>query len=127
MLTRGYSGARAYCQSKLAQIMFTVDLAAALEGTGVTVTCLHPATYMDTTMVRRAGVTPLSTVEEGARAILNLATSPAVQGQTGVYFIELREAKAQAQAYDPDARRRLQSLSLELTGLSADGRAARDR
>ena len=127
MLTRGYSGARAYCQSKLAQIMFTVDLAAALEGTGVTVTCLHPATYMDTTMVRRAGVTPLSTVEEGARAILNLATSPAVQGQTGVYFIGLREAKAQAQAYDPDARRRLQSLSLELTGLSADGRAARDR
>ena len=46
MLTRGYSGARAYCQSKLAQIMFTIDLAAALEGTGVTVTCLHPATYM---------------------------------------------------------------------------------
>jgi NAD(P)-dependent dehydrogenase (short-subunit alcohol dehydrogenase family) len=48
MLTRGYSGARAYCQSKLAQIMFTIDLAASLKGTGVTVTCLHPATYMDT-------------------------------------------------------------------------------
>src|SRR5205814_6478073 len=43
MLTGGYSGARAYCQSKLAQIMFTLDLAAALQGTGVTVTCLHPA------------------------------------------------------------------------------------
>ena len=43
MLTRGYSGTRAYCQSKLAQIMFTIDLGAALEGTGVTVTCLHPA------------------------------------------------------------------------------------
>ena len=55
MLTRGYSGTRAYCQSKLAQIMFTIDLGAALEGTGVTVTCLHPATYMDTSMVRRAG------------------------------------------------------------------------
>jgi NAD(P)-dependent dehydrogenase (short-subunit alcohol dehydrogenase family) len=55
MLTRGYSGARAYCQSKLAQIMFTIDLGAELEGTGVTVTCLHPATYMDTSMVRRAG------------------------------------------------------------------------
>jgi NAD(P)-dependent dehydrogenase (short-subunit alcohol dehydrogenase family) len=54
MLTRGYSGARAYCQSKLAQIMFTIDLGAELEGTGVTVTCLHPATYMDTSMVRRA-------------------------------------------------------------------------
>ena len=126
MLTRGYSGARAYCQSKLAQIMFTIDLAAALEGTGVTVTCLHPATYMDTSMVQRAGVRPLSTVEEGARAILNLATSPAVAGQTGLYFNGLREAKAQAQAYDADERRRLQALSLELTGLSAEDTAALD-
>src|SRR5207302_10966158 len=109
MLTRGYGGTRAYCQSKLAQIMFTIDLGAALEGTGVTVTCLHPATYMDTSMVRRAGVRPLSTVEEGARAILNLATSPAVGGQTGLYFNGLREAKAQAQAYDLDARRQLQA------------------
>ena len=123
MLTRSYSGTRAYCQSKLAQIMFTVDLAASLKGTGVTVTCLHPATYMDTSMVRRAGVRPLSTVEEGARAIPNLATSPAVEGQSGLYFNGLREAKAQAQAYDADARRRLQALSLELTGLSAEGMA----
>ena len=126
MLTRGYSGARAYCQSKRAQIMFTIGLAAELEGTGVTVTCLHPATYMDTSMVRQAGVRPLSTVEEGARAILNLATSPTVAGQTGLYFNGLREAKAQAQAYDTDARRRLQALSLELTGLSAEDRAAID-
>src|SRR5215472_12146104 len=118
MLTRGYSGTRAYCQSKLAQIMFTIDLGAALEGAGVTVTCLHPATYMDTSMVRRAGVTPLSTVEEGAQAILNLAASPAIDGHTGLYFNGLCEAKAQAQAYDPDARRRLQALSLKLTGLS---------
>ncbi|HYZ42695.1 MAG TPA: SDR family NAD(P)-dependent oxidoreductase [Stellaceae bacterium] len=127
MLTRGYSGARAYCQSKLAQIMFTIDLAASLKGAGVTVTCLHPATYMDTSMVRRAGVTPVSTVEEGAQAILNLATSPAVEGQTGLYFNGLREARAQAQAYDPDARRRLQALSLELTGLSAQGVAGLER
>jgi NAD(P)-dependent dehydrogenase (short-subunit alcohol dehydrogenase family) len=127
MLTRGYSGTRAYCQSKLAQIMFTIDLGAALEGTGITVTCLHPATYMDTSMVRRAGVRPVSTVEEGALAILNLATSPAVEGQTGLYFNGLREAKAQAQAYDPEARRRLQTLSLNLTGLSSVGLAALDR
>jgi NAD(P)-dependent dehydrogenase (short-subunit alcohol dehydrogenase family) len=109
MLTRCYGGTRAYCQSKLAQIMFTIDLGAALEGTGVTVTCLHPATYMDTSMVRRAGVRPLSTVEVGARAILNLATSPAVEGQTGLYFNGLHEAKAQAQSYDLDARRQLQA------------------
>jgi NAD(P)-dependent dehydrogenase (short-subunit alcohol dehydrogenase family) len=127
MLIRGYSGTRAYCQSKLAQIMFTVDLAAALEGTGVTVTCLHPATYMDTSMVRRAGVAPLSTVEEAAQAILNLATSPVVEGQMGLYFNGLREAKAQAQAYDRNARRRLQALSLELTGLPAEGVTAVER
>ena len=78
-------------------------------------------------MVRRAGVRPLSTVEEGARAILNLATSPAVEGQTGLYFNGLREAEAQAQAYDPDARRQLKVLSLELTGLSAEGVAALER
>ena len=127
MLTQGYSGARAYCQSKLAQIMLTIDLGAALEGAGVTVTSLHPARYMDTTMVRRAGVRPLSTVEEGARAILNLATSPAVERQTGLYFNGLHEVTAQAQAYDRNARRQLQALSLELTGLSAEGVAALER
>jgi NAD(P)-dependent dehydrogenase (short-subunit alcohol dehydrogenase family) len=72
ILTHGYSGARAYCQSKLAQVMFTFELAEKLAGTGVTATCLHSATYMDTAMVRRAGITPLSTVEQGAEAILNL-------------------------------------------------------
>ena len=56
MLTRGYDGGRAYAQSKLAQVMFTFDLAHELEGSGVTVNCLHPATYMDTTMVREGGI-----------------------------------------------------------------------
>jgi NAD(P)-dependent dehydrogenase (short-subunit alcohol dehydrogenase family) len=117
MLTRGYSGSRAYCQSKLAQIMFTIDLAAELEGSGVTVNALHPATYMNTAMVRRAGVTPISTVEEGAEAILNLATAPALSKRTGGYFNGLRDARADRQAYDAGARARLRALSLELTGL----------
>jgi NAD(P)-dependent dehydrogenase (short-subunit alcohol dehydrogenase family) len=117
MLTRGYSGARAYCQSKLAQVMFTFELAERLAGTGITATCLHPATYMATTMVRRAGVTPVSTVEEGAEAILNLAVSSALEGQRGLYFNGLREARAHSQAYDVEARRRLWALSLELTKL----------
>ena len=116
MLTRGYSGARAYCQSKLEQIMLTVDLAGELHGTGVTVNALHPATYMDTTMVRRAGIKPWSSVEEGAEAILNLATSPALEGRSGFYFNGLREARADRQAYDAKARRRLKAISLELTG-----------
>ncbi|HYZ26898.1 MAG TPA: SDR family NAD(P)-dependent oxidoreductase [Geminicoccaceae bacterium] len=119
MLSRGYSGSRAYCQSKLAQIMFTIDLADEIRGSGVTVNALHPATYMATTMVRQAGVTPRSSVEEGAEVILNLATSPALEGQSGLYFNGQREARAEAQAYDPEARRRLKAISLQLTGLSS--------
>jgi NAD(P)-dependent dehydrogenase (short-subunit alcohol dehydrogenase family) len=117
MLTRGYTGTRAYCQSKLAQIMFTIDLARELEGSGIIVNCLHPATYMDTTMVRQAGVTPWTTVEQGAEAILNLAVSPEVEGKTGRYFDGLRESRANEQAYDFKARERLRKISLELTGL----------
>jgi NAD(P)-dependent dehydrogenase (short-subunit alcohol dehydrogenase family) len=119
MLTHGYSGTRAYCQSKLAQIMFTIDLAGELRGSGVTVNALHPATYMDTSMVRQAGVTPSSSVEEGALAILNLATSPALEGRSGLYFNGQREARAEPQAYDTEARRRLEAISLELTGDAA--------
>jgi len=118
MLTRGYSGARAYMQSKLAQVMFAFDLAARLEGTGVAVNCLHPATYMATTMVREAGVAPWSTVEQGARAILNLATSPALEGRSGLYFDGLEQSRANAQAYDAKARERLRALSFELAGLA---------
>jgi len=119
MLARGYSGERAYMQSKLAQILFTVDLADELQGTGVTVNCLHPASYMATTMVREAGVTPWSTVEQGARAILELAISPALEGRNGLYFDGLEETQANAQAYDPKARERLRALSGELVGLAS--------
>jgi NAD(P)-dependent dehydrogenase (short-subunit alcohol dehydrogenase family) len=123
MLTRGYSGTRAYCQSKLAQILFTVDLAEELKGSDVTVNALHPATYMNTTMVRLAGATPVSTVEQGADAILNLAASPALDGRSGLYFNGQREARADDQAYDKDARVRLRSLSEALTGLPPRGAA----
>jgi len=114
MLTRAYSGMRAYAQSKLAQIMLTIDLAAELRDKGVTVNCLHPATYMDTTMVRDAGAEPRSTVEEGTAAVMNLAVSKALEGHTGEYFDGLRPARANAQAYDPQARQRLAAVSARL-------------
>jgi NAD(P)-dependent dehydrogenase (short-subunit alcohol dehydrogenase family) len=117
MLTRAYSGMRAYAQSKLAQVMFTLDLAVELRDGGVTVNCLHPATYMDTTMVRAAGVEPVSTVEEGAAAVARLAASAELQGRTGEYFDGLHAARANAQAYDPQARQRLAEVSARLTGL----------
>ncbi len=117
MLTHGYSGVQAYRQSKLAQILFTFDLAEELEGRRVTVNALHPATFMDTTMVRQSGVRPMSTVEEGGAAILELVRSPALEGRSGLYFSGLRESRADAQAHDPAARRRLRALSYELVGL----------
>ena len=117
MLTRAYSGMRAYAQSKLAQVMLTFDLAAQLRDSGVTVNCLHPATYMDTAMVRAAGIQPASTVDEGAAAVMRLADSGELEGQTGGYFDGLRPSRANAQAYDPEARRRLAQVSARLTGL----------
>jgi NAD(P)-dependent dehydrogenase (short-subunit alcohol dehydrogenase family) len=117
MITRGYSGSRAYAQSKLAQIMFTIDLAAELKGSGVTVNSLHPATYMNTTMVREGGITPISTVEEGGDAILHLVAGDDVAEKSGLFFNGMREAQANPQAYDKAARNRLRALSFQLTGL----------
>ena len=121
MITRGYTGTRAYCQSKLAQIMLTIDLAEELDRKGVTVNALHPATYMNTTMVRQSGTTPISSVDEGADAIMNLILAPALEGRGGLFFDRLREARANAQAYDAAARARLKALSQRLTGLEGTG------
>jgi NAD(P)-dependent dehydrogenase (short-subunit alcohol dehydrogenase family) len=118
MITKGYNGTRAYSQSKLAQIMFTIDLADELRGSGVTVNSLHPATYMNTTMVREGGITPISTVEQGGEAILHLAVGDDVAGKSGLFFNGMQQAQANAQAYDEAARQRLRTLSLELTGLA---------
>jgi NAD(P)-dependent dehydrogenase (short-subunit alcohol dehydrogenase family) len=117
MLARRYDGARAYTQSKLAQIMFTFDLAEELEASGVTVNCLHPATYMNTTMVRESGVSPMSSVDEGAAAILNLVGSPQLKGRTGRYFDRQRESRAHPQAYDVAARKQLRALTHKLIGV----------
>lgn len=114
MLERGYSGSRAYGQSKLAQILFTFDLAEELEGSGVTVNALHPATLMDTDMVREAGVTPRATVEEGRDALLQLILSEDVG--TGRYFRGQEPARAHDQAYDTAARARLRAMSRDLIG-----------
>ena len=114
MIENNFSGGRAYAQSKLAQVMFTLDLAEELAGTDVVVNALHPATYMDTGMVRRAGLTPRATVGEGADAVMQLITSPDIG--SGGYFNRLRRARANAQAYDAEARAKLRKLSEELTG-----------
>jgi NAD(P)-dependent dehydrogenase (short-subunit alcohol dehydrogenase family) len=117
MLTKAYSGSRAYRQSKLAQILFTVDLADELRNDRIIANCLHPSTYMNTTMVKQSGTTPLSSVETGADAILQLAVSPKLDGKSGLYFNVMTESRANPQAYDAKARAQLRKLSLELAGL----------
>ena len=112
MITRGYSGDRAYCQSKLAQIMHAFDLAEA----GVTANALHPATFMPTKMVVDAGIDPLSSLEQGLAATLALVQRTDVSGR---YFNGLQEARADAQAYDADARARLRASSEEYLGANS--------
>src|SRR5256885_656060 len=117
MLERRYDGVRAYRQSKLAQIMFTLDLAAELRGRGVTATCLHPATYMPTKIVLADRVTPASSLEDGVRATARLVAAPELDGVTGRYFNGLRPGGPHPQAHDLDARRRLRELSERLVGV----------
>ncbi len=116
MLERGYDPMRAYTRSKLAQIVFTFELAERLSGTGVSVNAVHPASLMETKMVLTTFGYATSTVEEGAEATARLVTSPQLEGITGRYFDGTREARANRQAYDGEARKRLWAFSEELCG-----------
>jgi NAD(P)-dependent dehydrogenase (short-subunit alcohol dehydrogenase family) len=118
MLERDYTPVRAYCQSKLAQVMFTFDLAEQLRGRGVSATCLHPASYMPTKIVLHARGAASSSLEEGIEATARLISDPALDGVTGRYFDRFSEARADPQAYDTDARRRLREVSERLVGLA---------
>lgn len=112
MIERGYSGSRAYAQSKLAQVMSGFELAARVPE--VTVNSLHPGTYMPTKMVTAAGVQPIDTVESGVDATARLAVGTDVEGVTGRFFDRTRDSRANDQAYDAAARRELWRRSLEL-------------
>ena len=117
-MERSYNPGDAYRRSKLAQIMFTIDLAAELDAAHVTVNSLHPARSMNTARVINGGFQPLSSVEEGAEATMQLAVSPVMAGRSGLYFNGLNEAQANTQAYDAAARAQLRALSFGLTGLA---------
>ncbi len=116
-LEQDYRGGRAYAQSKLAQILFAFDLADELEDSGaggvggVTVTALHPSTYMPTKMVVAE---PVSTLEQGVEATWRLVADPALDGVTGAYFDVQTETRADPQAYDEQARKQLRDLSERL-------------
>ena len=109
-LERGYEGYDAYARSKLAQVMFTFELAE--RWPDLEVNALHPATLMDTKMVREWFGRSRSTVAEGVEATVRLVE---LDGVSGRYFDGLRESQANPQAYDAAARQRLWEVSETLT------------
>jgi NAD(P)-dependent dehydrogenase (short-subunit alcohol dehydrogenase family) len=116
MLERSYDGVRAYTQSKLAQVMHTIDLAEVHGDDGVRANCLHPATFMPTKLIAAGAITPASTLEEGARSTCRLVADLDLDAVSGRYFEGDAEAAPNPQALDPEARRRLRELSEKLTG-----------
>jgi NAD(P)-dependent dehydrogenase (short-subunit alcohol dehydrogenase family) len=115
MMEQHYEPLDAYRQSKLAQIMYTFDLAERVKSDGITVNALHPASLMPTKMVHEYFGRTIDTLEDGVRSVLHLTTDPALDHVTGRYFDHQREARANDQAYDAEARQRLWQLSAELT------------
>lgn len=106
--TRGYSGFAAYCRAKFALAAHTFTLAEELAGTGVAVNVVHPATFMDTAMVREGGVAPWSTVADGAPGVLVPATR---EVGTGRFFDGTSPARAHEATYDTDVRKQLLTLT----------------
>jgi NAD(P)-dependent dehydrogenase (short-subunit alcohol dehydrogenase family) len=112
----GYQGVEAYRRSKLALAAFTFDLAGELEAAKVTVNCSHPATFMNTAMVAHAGITPVSTLEQGGEATMRLISDPALDGVTGQFFDGLKTARARPEAYDPQFRAKLREVTDRMLG-----------
>ena len=117
MLERGYDGWRAYGQSKLAMVADAFDLAEQLDPSEVTVNALHPASQMDTKMVRESVGRAQRPLDEGVAAVWHLVTSPELAGITGRYFSGQREARAAAQAYDRTVRAALMRRARHITDL----------
>ena len=120
MFERGYDGYTAYTKSKLAQVLFTIELAERLAGRDITVNALHPATLMDTKMVLANLGRPRSSVEEGVEAVVRLVADPDLDGVSGRFFDGTRESAAHGQAYDAAERRRLWEESERLTSAATD-------
>ena len=120
MLEKNFNSTTAYSQSKLALIMYTFELAEKLKRDNVTVNALHPGTYLDTNMVRNAGITPWGDPETGADAVSYLAVSGSLEGVTGKYFNVKTESRPDRQAYDEKARKKLWDMSLKLTNLNEE-------
>jgi NAD(P)-dependent dehydrogenase (short-subunit alcohol dehydrogenase family) len=130
---RGYRTMRVYGQSKLANILFTLELARRLQGRGVTANSLHPGTVRtgygadgDTRGFLAFGIKISApfflSPAQGARTSIYLASSPDVEGVTGEYFVKCKPVQPKRQARDPEAAERLWRVSEELVGLTSSSR-----
>ena len=117
-LARGFQGYAAYAQSKLANILFTFELAERLPAAQITANCLHPGVVSTKLLVEGFGMHGSDTVEEGAETSVFLATSSDVEGVTGRYFARQREVSPAPQALDVNTRKQLWEISEKLSGLS---------
>ena len=126
-LEHGWDSWRSYANSKLANILFTRELARRLDGTGVTANCAHPGMVRtgfgrDSRPLLKLGITIarpfMLSPERGADTIVYLASSPDVAGQTGGYYVKRQRREPSAAARDDAAARELWELSEKLTGLA---------
>ncbi len=120
-----YSAVRAYTQSKLAQVVFTYELADKLKGTSVTVNCIQPGAVR-THLGDEGGLIGIAmrmrrpfmqSPEKGAEGPICLATSPELEGVTGKYFDRTRQARSSEGSYDPREAKELWDISMKLSGL----------
>jgi NAD(P)-dependent dehydrogenase (short-subunit alcohol dehydrogenase family) len=125
---RNYSGQRAYSQSKLANVMFTYELARRLEATGVTATVLHPGVVRTSfgaedqahfAIMIRVARPFMKTPAQGAVTPIYLASSPQIEGVTGQYFANRKPKTASKAAYDTAIAARLWQASASLAGMTA--------
>ena len=126
---RRYRGFRVYGMTKLANIMFTYELAERLEGTGVTANCIHPGGVNTNfgknnrgpmTLLFRLMKPFMRTPEQGADTLVYLAASPDVDGMTGRYLSDRKVMSSSEESYDENLRKKLWAASEELTGLKVE-------
>jgi NAD(P)-dependent dehydrogenase (short-subunit alcohol dehydrogenase family) len=125
---RSYSGMRAYSQSKLANVLFTYELARRLGDGGVTANAVHPGMVRTGFGAEDAGTlqrlfTPLmrpfmKSPAQGAATSIHIASSPALEGVTGGYFADCRPKRSSGRSHDPDTAARLWQVSANLVGIA---------
>ena len=128
----GYSGMGVYGDSKLANVLFTYELARRLEGSSVTANCLHPGVVRSGFGQNNSGLisllfksaytlmTPFTKSNaQGAATSIYLASSPEVEGVTGKYFADSKETESNPASHDKEAAKRLWEISEQMTGLTA--------